>query len=369
MPNLVISTCGTSILTNGADATLRSRLTDTANAREADLAPDARREIDALAQARQRAVLAAGPNDLKQLSAELNGLVRFYGGDLRQAPRQAPDHHVLLHTDTAQGRWVARIVGERLHAAGFATSQLTAAGLTTADLGSFRVALADLTQQLLELVPNYRAAGYRTVFNLTGGFKSVNGFLQTLAMFYGDEAIYVFEGAEPALLHVPRLPVRLDPEGVVGDNLATFRRLAICRELPVAECEAIPETLLMRIGDRVALSEWGELVWADVKARFYRSELLPPPTDAVRLTDGFTKAARDLPPDRLANLNTRLDELAGHLLDGRNPKSLSLKPLKGEPVPACTHEFYAWSDRDAKRCYGRFDDDGDFTVVMLGAHL
>lgn len=33
MSNLVVSTCGTSILTNGADKTLRSRLTDTADSR------------------------------------------------------------------------------------------------------------------------------------------------------------------------------------------------------------------------------------------------------------------------------------------------------------------------------------------------
>jgi hypothetical protein len=46
------------------------------------------------------------------------------------------------------------------------------------------------------------------VFNLTGGFKSLNGYLQTVAMISADRCAFLFEGA-PELMEIPRLPVRL----------------------------------------------------------------------------------------------------------------------------------------------------------------
>jgi CRISPR/Cas system-associated protein Csm6 len=64
------------------------------------------------------------------------------------------------------------------------------------------------------------------VFNLTGGFKSVQGFLQAISSFYADETIYIFQFSSE-LLQIPRLPIKLDTQGIIDENLTIFRRLGL----------------------------------------------------------------------------------------------------------------------------------------------
>jgi len=72
----------------------------------------------------------------------------------------------------------------------------------------------------------YKRNGYRVIFNLTGGFKSVQGFLQSIASLYADEAVYVFETASE-LLRAPRMPLRLDMN-VVKENITSYVGLGQC---------------------------------------------------------------------------------------------------------------------------------------------
>ena len=72
--------------------------------------------------------------------------------------------------------------------------------LRTDSLDSFQMALSDLVRWCDEevAVAPYRHS-YRVLFNLTGGFKSIQGFLQILAQFYADETVYIFESGDVLL--------------------------------------------------------------------------------------------------------------------------------------------------------------------------
>ena len=51
-------------------------------------------------------------------------------------------------------------------------------------------------------MPGYRQSHYRVVFNLVGGFKSLQGYMNTLGMFYADEIIYIFEAPTADLIRI-----------------------------------------------------------------------------------------------------------------------------------------------------------------------
>ncbi len=352
----VLSTCGTSLLTNERSNEERSLVNRYANAKtraevEAKSAEDAAclEKIITDVQTRMR---NASPDDAKRLSAELNGLLTFCGG--QKIP--GSDQHVLLCTDTWLGYEAASIVADWLRQHGGTVQEVKRQkDLQTSDLESFQVALAELVRWCEETLPGYRQSRYRVVFNLTGGFKSVQGFMQTLALFYADETVYIFESGS-ALLRIPRLPVRMAAAEAIKRNLRAFRRLA--NGLPVLESDvrSIPETLLMSIANKHTLSPWGELVWQQSKHDLYAEMLYDPPSDRIVFGPKFKKSTGGLPSDRLSILNERIDDLAVYLEQGKNPPRLDFKPLRGNPRPPSTHECDAWADQDAKRIFGHYDN-------------
>lgn len=205
--------------------------------------------------------------------------------------------------------------------------------------------------------------GSHIVFNLTGGFKSVQGFLQTLATLYADESIYIFETAKE-LLRIRRLPLEMAEEGTVRKNREVFRRLAM--GLSASNTSSIPETLLMEIDGRVGLSLWGDIVWEQTKDKIYEDEIYPPPSEKKFWGPKFEKSIKGLPSDRLRLVNDKIDRLAKYLETGEeNLSYLDFKPLKGNPCPPSTHEIDAWSDKDAKRIFGHYNDAGKFILDKL----
>lgn len=271
---------------------------------------------------------------------------------------------MLLCTDTWLGEATARMVMDALSSAGHGTELLRVADLVTGDLARFRVALAELVRWCEQTLPGYRDAGYRVTFNLTGGFKSVQGFLQTLGMLYADESVYVFEGSRELL----RLPIRMDAAETVRRHLRVFRRLAAGLPVGAAECAGIPEPLLFEIDGSAALSEWGELVWAQTRRELYGERVFDPPSRRLAFGEGFGKSLEGLPADRLRLLNARIDALARHLEQGgANLNSLDLKKL-ATPQHRATHEADAWADADVRRLYGRFDGE-TFVLERLGPAL
>ena len=363
---LLVSTCGTSLLTNNkpksGDQTRhwmspdREWLKAVAN----DVEVDGER-LKPLVENRREWLTTADAPTRHEMSAELNGVAAVLE---RYKPRQL--FHLLVRTDTKLGRTASELVQEVL---GDATSFVSASGLRTNDLASFRAALADLTSQLDAFVQSYREQGWFVVFNLTGGFKSLNGYLQTLAMISADRCVFLFEGA-PELMEIPRLPVRLSEIDELREHAALFRRLATGYTVRADDAKGAPDSLLMEVDGEVTTSVLGDVAWARHRAALFAEKLLSPLSTKVRVGDEVQKVFAGLEAAQKVQVNEALDEFCAYVDHCRKlPKSRTFKKLQGAPVPGSTHELYAWSDGATGRLSGHYDADGSFVFDRLTNHL
>lgn len=368
-PLLVVSTCGTSTLSNTAEGDALLLLRRTANQGEQALSTDDRAVIDAVAGQARKRLQGSDRAAARVASAELNALLGLDESEGRRRGR--PDLHYLVATDTYQGGLAAEVLAEALPRLwpNSAANVHCEPGLNTSSAEGFSAAMSGLGRWIDDLVG--QLDGYRVVFNPTGGFKGVLGMLQTFGMFYADETVYLFEGKGAPLLRIPRLPVRLDAGAVMLEHRELFRRLAVYSAVPVDELGSLRHsTLVLVVDDEATLSAWGELLWRQTRAEAYGDALLPPLSEAVRYGDRFAKEAARLPADRLVVLNGRIDDLSRYLDGGRRamPRSLSYKLLQGDPVSGSSHELYAWSDGGAARVFCH-EEDGTVVLDTLGAHL
>lgn len=364
-PLFILSPCGTSLLTNHAANGERRLIGKYANAKTKQEIDFADLEIlQTLIQTVKENLTLSDITLAAKLSAELNGIIKLCEGQFHNPQ----DHHLLLCTDTWLGESTAQCVAAWLNAHGVTTEIKRQTDLQTKDIKAFQLALSEIVEWCDSTLPSYRASGYRIVFNLTGGFKSVQGFLQTLATFYADESIYIFETATE-LLRIPRLPVEMVAKSTVRNHLTTFRRLSL--NLPVVPSpHSIPETLLLEIEGTVTLSPWGDLVWNQTKKAVYGEALHPSPSPKLVYSPEFERSLQGLSTDRLILVNERIDQLALYLeINGQyNPRSLDFKPIRGNPCPPSTHELDAWADQDAKRIFGHYKDSY-FLLDKLNAKL
>ncbi|WP_067619772.1 putative CRISPR-associated protein [Dissulfuribacter thermophilus] len=369
--SFILTTCGTSLLTNCAlSAEERYVTLKHGNIKDFDSITDEedKRLLKALVKRAKQRLAQAKDEELLKMSAELNSLLQYYGGSI---PEKSMDVHCLLCSDTLLGRTTGSALKEWLEAKGLAVMMHVQKDLQTVELISFQYALAELARFVHDLVPGYRDKGYSIIFNLTGGFKGVQGFLQTVASFYADEALYIFQTGKE-LLRIPRLPVRMDGEGIIQEHLEFFRKVS--NGLAVEQVpNSLPETMILKMDGEVALSPWGELLWNQCKKAIYRREVLCPPSNLVRFGHRFSQSIKGLGPERTAILNERIDDLSKFMEErkrgGRyNPRRLDFKELMGKPVLESTHECDAWADQDAKRLFCHFE--GEVLVVdELGEHL
>jgi putative CRISPR-associated protein (TIGR02619 family) len=297
------------------------------------------------------------------MSAEYNGIRATLA-------QWHPDRveHMLVHTDTVIGGKAVQIVKDLLVSQGNTVHLLSAGGLRTDDLAGFREALADLTRKFEEWIPDYRRQKYKVIFNLTGGFKSLNAYLQALGMIHADHCVFIFERASE-LMQIPRLPIKLVERDELRAYLPLFRRIAMGYNVSIQETQGVPEALLLIQGDAVSTSVWGDAVWARCRGDLYTETLMEPLSNRLRIGRSVEKAFGGLPADRKVKLNEAIDSLSAVLDQIRKPlASEKLKTLQGDPQPPSTHELYAWSDRDAARLLGHYDG-GTFIVDKLVPHL
>jgi putative CRISPR-associated protein (TIGR02619 family) len=357
MPHLIVSTCGTSLLTADATSEVRKLLTDHANARDPSNVPAAvRNHVTArLATFAQAGDLAS----LRAQSAELAGLIAFYGGKTLQGK----DHHVLVATDTFMGEQGAQAIKAVLERHGHSAEVKRCSDLRTDDLGAYRAALSSLVAWAYDTIPGYKSSGYRVVFNLTGGFKAVQGFMQTLGALLADECVYVFERSDE-LIRLPRLPIQMEPEPWVSEHLGAFRRMAIGLPVSPDQVRGIPEVLLFSVDGGTALSEWGEMVWREIKPAIYARQIHPCISDRLRWGDGFVHSLRGLEPGRMVRINDKMDDLARFLETGQNIASLDFKAVKGPARQGSTWEMDAWHDGAAKRLFGHYHPERKDLFVL-----
>ena len=348
----VLSPCGTSLLSNQVTSQERNLVFKHANAKNKEEIP--REELavlEDLIERRSAELKTANYQEAARMSAELNSILALY----EQAIPDRKDFHFLLATDTWLGEQTAGLVEQWLKAQ---SSKLIIHShrhidLQTQELISFQLSLSELVRKLSTELPIWSSQGYKIIFNLTGGFKGVQGFLQGIAHFYADEIVYIFERSLE-LLRIPQLPIKLDAAEIVEAHLQTFRLLSI--NLPVEPVNEIPETLLLQLEGQISLSPWGELIWKESKGGIYQKCLYEPPIEKIQYSAHFEKEVASLAPKRIQLVNERIDQLSHHLTGPHyNPKSLDFKKLKGNEMSPSTHELDAWSDQDAKRIFGHFE--------------
>ena len=288
----VLSTIGTSSLTNQIrnddPSEWRRLLRDSANHKMDDLPPEAKAVIDTLADRALDKLLEDDTQINRRISAELNGIYGIYNGRL---PQNSPDQHHLICTDTAQGQKTGELIRDFLADQGLNAYIVTPKELSTKDTAAFTAGIKELIRWLEDNVPGQRDGGYRVIFNLVGGFKSLQGYMNTFGAFYADEVIYIFEAETADLITIPRLPIQIDTT-LIQKYQTEFALMAAGKLYPRRELKDIPETLLefLEEGDDetdTGLSAWGTLIWNRTKADVLVEGLLPFP----RLE--YTRAFRD----------------------------------------------------------------------------
>lgn len=364
--DVIVSTVGTSVLTNAADDATRSLLREHANHTDAELDTATSERFTELQLAVGERLADHDQQAAIRAAAELAVLLPLIA-ERRDQRRQ----HWLVHSDTLVGRYAAELLAGYLDAIGEQVQKLQIDGLNTAGLDSFRSGVTQLARWCATTLPDHHAAGDRVVFNVAGGFKTLSGYLQTIGMFYADEVVYTFEGSEQ-LLRVPRLPVSVE---------LTDQQARLLRELKLHLGAAddvrrdLPEALFDELDDLVELSAYGEIIFERVVENGrYRTEVLDPPHPRVRFGDGFRRSIDGFDASRLRLINLRVDDLVRFVTSNgqTNPRRLDAKRVKGTAAAPSTHEFDAWSDRDAKRGYFHYEQqDGEHVLVIdrIGAHL
>ncbi|GAB4407734.1 MAG: hypothetical protein OHK0039_10320 [Bacteroidia bacterium] len=224
-------------------------------------------------------------NDLRAASAELNGILGLYDGTL---PAKSNDMQVLIATDTFQGQTAADLIADFLSGHFPNTQIYTPQGLNTNSKADFLEGIKELLNWCDETLPGYRATGAEVIFNLTGGVKSLQGYLNTIGMFYADRIAYIFESGQE-LITIPRLPVSLE-QALFEDNASMFLRLSqasVVNGLAQEGLNSIPEVMLDCVEGRCLLSTWGTLAWNNVKQGLLSSRLMALPMIAYQ--DSFKK--------------------------------------------------------------------------------
>ncbi len=373
-PLFILSPCGTSLLTNTAEQEERALVFRYSNASLIDtIPPEHKKILERIVQRAENTLLSAGMETAAKLSAELNGIIHIYNHRMPANPGR--NFHQLLCTDTWLGEQTARLVKMWLTTKGFTADIRKQKDLQTAELASFQLALSDIVSWMQSDMEKWKET-HRVIFNLTGGFKSVQGFLQTLAMFYADEAVYIFETGN-TLMRIPRLPVEMKAPDVMKNHFDFFRKLHIGMGNLIPPSD-IPESMLIIMDDGICLSPWGELIWEQNRHKLYSMRVYPPPCDFVRPGARFMDSVKMLSSDRRRHINEKIDDLCLfwlHRNNGKpyNPVSLDFKELKGNPAPPSTHECDAWAEHGGKRIFMHIESgtNGNKVLVLdrLGDHL
>jgi putative CRISPR-associated protein (TIGR02619 family) len=277
MLRLVISTVGTSLLTNQIDDEVDSGLNDQlqkyANLTHDEINesyPEIAQNIAELKESAEQVLATGNTLEIREASAELNGIYGLYKENLIEAKE---DIHWLIATDTAQGQIAAKIIEEFLKNQGLTNISIyTPPGLSTATTQKFSEGIDELLVWLQSQIVPLRER-YKICFNLVGSFKSLQGYLNTIGMFYADEIIYIFEGKLSELITIPRLPIRVD-ESAIEPHAVKLALMDAGAGFSDSEVTNIPEALIGDCGGKKVLSTWGQLIWNECKEELLSKDLL-----------------------------------------------------------------------------------------------
>lgn len=277
-PKLVISTVGTSLLTNQVYKFLEddiehwlTRLEDAANYTDDEIkrSGDIWQTVQDLEQAARNILNSNNIKDVRKASAELNGIYELYKNQIDHAKL---DHHYLITTETAQGEITANLVKEHLTSKVGFVDTYTPDKLSTASTKNFQQGIDDLIDWVHRKVKN-DYSNYDIYFNLVGGFKALQGCMNTIGMFYADQIIYVFEGKYSKLITIPRLPIDVD-KNKLKNHVVTLALLDAGAGLSPDKTATVPEAMVAEIDGKMTISNWGELIWKQCEHDFLTQDLL-----------------------------------------------------------------------------------------------
>lgn len=332
MSNLIISTVGTSLITNLADKNQQRDLYKYSNCKENECPSDVKDLIENLF---QLALARLNTNDLssiRRMSAELNGILGFYAENLNGRNN---DMHFLICTDTYQGKKSAEVVKNFLNNHNIPAEIIQPRNLSTKNKETFSEGVKDLLRWFDEIIYQYKISGYNIIFNLTGGFKSLQGYLNTVAMFYADKIIYIFESEYSELIEIPRLPIKIDFEPF-EKNKEKLLLLNANKIFSLSDFKEIPEAILDEIDGKVILSVWGEVIWNKIKYELF--EKLPE-LPFIKYHDNFKRKIHDM-VDKKQKVNL-LEALAkvSVILENSNGDTSSLSKSGFQYSPLLSKEF------------------------------
>jgi len=285
MSQVIISTIGTSLLNNQINRSnpeekdWYNQLRDTANSTLENIPKEVQKIIETLKYRGIQKLAQSSTTEIRAASAELNGIYGLYQERLEQGSR---DMHWLIATDTAQGQETAKIVESFLKTKNLTAQVYTPKGLSTASTRCFSDGIDDLLTWLEQTIKGYE----KICFNLVGGFKSLQAYLNTIGMFYANEIIYIFEGSNSEVITIPRLPIKVD-ESIIEPYKVQFALMAAGAEVKLSQLPGIQETLVYTVDDEVTLSNWGKLIWNQSKNKILSGDLLKFPR--LECQQSFTK--------------------------------------------------------------------------------
>jgi putative CRISPR-associated protein (TIGR02619 family) len=346
-PCLILSPAGTSLLTNCAESgEERKVLVNVANNKKDEITNGELEIINCCAM-RAATKLADGNDDVcKAASAEINGLLSYCNQHCGAGYGQL----IFIQTDTYLGDVVMDLLRTYLNKRlpDFPVDVWKPASLSTRTKAGFLAGINEVVKLCEENLPDW-SGNYHVVFNLTGGFKSVQGYLNTLGMLYADEIVYLFENSAE-LLRIPKLPVSLnipgfDNSGNILDIEKYVPLLALADKnyLPIDKMKIeneLPELFFEMIDENNAvLTPWGTAVWRRIRKDMAAKRLYELPY--LEYSERFKKDFQNFSQDKnnKAELLDALIILSSELLinDGnhdclRNIRGINYTPLKKSKI-------------------------------------
>ncbi|MDY6782167.1 MAG: putative CRISPR-associated protein [Cyanobacteriota bacterium] len=316
MNRLVISTVGTSLLGNQIDRELEenwvTRLRDTANCSQQEIADHHKDISDIIETLQERAVekLDGEIQEIREASAELNGIYGLYKEQLSQGSQ---DIHWLIASDTAQSQVTAEMLQKFMKKQSLTLTHIyKPEGFSARNTEIFTNGIDNLLNWVEETIPGYKDSGYQICFNLVGGFKAIQGFANTVGMFYADEIIYIFEGSRE-IITIPRLPIKINTSLI---NPVQFALMAseIGVSGKLSELQNVPETLIFVVGEEVTLSNWGKLTWNNCKRELLTQDLLNFPSLAYEKSFIKDYQRNNVNAQKKLDLHEVLAEVSGSML-------------------------------------------------------